>query len=692
MNSKTQIAKLAVDLVGDRSHLKGEFDKSTREGQEWGGNIAASAKIAAAGISAVVTAGVAAATMIHNLSIESADIGLAWREQAEAAKLSVTEMQAAAYAFREYNIEADKGADILKDVRDRIGEALATDGGGQLKDFLENVGNAAGLTAEKLREMSGPDALIAMKKAMDDANVSADEQVFYFEAIASDASRLMPLLAENGRLWRQLAAEKRGYNDAITSEEVDRFADYKREIEDMETAFKALTREAVRPWVGELEKAANYIASIVRTMRNDLQGSRLGELREEVKGLEAEIKQIESSAKKYGAQGSGWLDRLGNALLGNTTKSEYLAKKKQELLEARAELGSLTKVVMPGIFDPDNNLTGDGKAGETSTGSSGDDKRAADELQRLQEQGARKLEVLQSQFESETELARSAHDKRLLDIEQLQLSEQELARTGHETMDLLKDELRIQSQDKMLQELQAIEQREQDSLNRRLEQEKRYWQQRDKERKREIKLQEAWDKQLLAMQLDIGAQGIAALKQHAKEGSAIHKAMVVAEKGLAIARILINTEVAAMRAMAEIPAPANIGYASAIRTMGGISAGIVAGTAITEVAGIAHGGLEYVPKETTYLLDKGERVLSPRQNADLTSALKGGGFGGGVTVIVNEAEGGSGHDIRQEQTDEGLLIIIDERIRSTFNEDVGRGTGMAQTLEHTYGLGRRGVG
>ncbi|NOR70891.1 MAG: tape measure protein [Methylomarinum sp.] len=39
------------------------------------------------------------------------------------------------------------------------------------------------------------------------------------------------------------------------------------------------------------------------------------------------------------------------------------------------------------------------------------------------------------------------------------------------------------------------------------------------------------------------------------------------------------------------------------------------------VAGAAHGGLGYVPKESTYLLDKGERVLSPNQNKDLVSFL-----------------------------------------------------------------------
>ncbi len=55
----------------------------------------------------------------------------------------------------------------------------------------------------------------------------------------------------------------------------------------------------------------------------------------------------------------------------------------------------------------------------------------------------------------------------------------------------------------------------------------------------------------------------------------------------------------------------------------------------------AHGGLDYVPKEQTYLLDRGERVISPNQNKDLTDFLKSGTGGlnvqGDIVVEVNAA-------------------------------------------------------
>lgn len=68
---------------------------------------------------------------------------------------------------------------------------------------------------------------------------------------------------------------------------------------------------------------------------------------------------------------------------------------------------------------------------------------------------------------------------------------------------------------------------------------------------------------------------------------------------------------------------------------GWIYAGAIAAAAVAAmVAGAAHGGLDYVPSEATYLLDRGERVLSPRQNQDLTAFMENGGGGGNSGGVV----------------------------------------------------------
>jgi len=68
---------------------------------------------------------------------------------------------------------------------------------------------------------------------------------------------------------------------------------------------------------------------------------------------------------------------------------------------------------------------------------------------------------------------------------------------------------------------------------------------------------------------------------------------------------------------------------------------------------VAHGGLTSSPKEQTYLIDKGERILSPNQNRDFTDFVKGGG--GGVTI-----ESLSIH-VLENATNASALLEMDKR-------------------------------
>ncbi|EXB42670.1 tape measure protein [Acinetobacter baumannii] len=97
--------------------------------------------------------------------------------------------------------------------------------------------------------------------------------------------------------------------------------------------------------------------------------------------------------------------------------------------------------------------------------------------------------------------------------------------------------------------------------------------------------------------------------------SAIYKAMFTANKAFAIAQSLVSIQQGIAQASAN-PFPYNL---AAMASVAAATASIVGN--IQSVAGIFHGGKDYVPKEATYLLDKGERVVSPRQNQDLTSFL-----------------------------------------------------------------------
>jgi hypothetical protein len=92
------------------------------------------------------------------------------------------------------------------------------------------------------------------------------------------------------------------------------------------------------------------------------------------------------------------------------------------------------------------------------------------------------------------------------------------------------------------------------------------------------------------------------------------------------------------KSWAGAPWPVSLGApAAAAGAVSGAAAAYSAGAAVGRGLGaVAHGGLDNVPSEATYFLDKGERVLSPRQNRDLTDFLSNGGStGGSGTTIEN---------------------------------------------------------
>ena len=63
--------------------------------------------------------------------------------------------------------------------------------------------------------------------------------------------------------------------------------------------------------------------------------------------------------------------------------------------------------------------------------------------------------------------------------------------------------------------------------------------------------------------------------------------------------------------------------------------------------GMAHDGIDNIPKEGTWLLDGGERVLNPQQNKDLTKYL-------------NDARGNSQSNTQNVNLNPNF-VIVDER-------------------------------
>ncbi|OCG39056.1 hypothetical protein A9G29_09770 [Gilliamella sp. Fer2-1] len=128
-------------------------------------------------------------------------------------------------------------------------------------------------------------------------------------------------------------------------------------------------------------------------------------------------------------------------------------------------------------------------------------------------------------------------------------------------------------------------------------------------------------------------------KETAGESSAAYKVMFLASRASAIAQATISTLVAANKAR-EIGMPYGEIAAATVMGLGMANVGMIAAQTIS---GMAHSGIDNIPKEGTWLLDKGERVVDARTNADLKDFLQTSNkSGGSITVNAPVNIGDSG--------------------------------------------------
>lgn len=159
--------------------------------------------------------------------------------------------------------------------------------------------------------------------------------------------------------------------------------------------------------------------------------------------------------------------------------------------------------------------------------------------------------------------------------------------------------------------------------------------------------------------------GIAGLtKSFAGEQSAAYRISFAIEKGFAIAQSVMAIQQAVAKAMA-VGFPANIPLIAQSVAQGAQVISSIKSVQAPAVSGIAHGGLDYVPKESTYLLDKGERVLSPRQNKDLANFMSNGQKASAGNITINN---NSSAEVSARHNPDGTVTVdmVDKMIEKSF--------------------------
>ena len=180
------IGALFVQLGLDSAQFQQGLRQSQSNLTRFGANMA---KVGAG----IAAAGTAAFAAFNTSATRLGDL----EKQAQVAGLSAQQFKIAALAVEQYGVSQEQLSDILKDVNDKFGDFAAT-GGGELKDFFENIAPKVGVTIDSFKKLNSSDALALYVSSLEKANVSQQEMTFYMEALANDATALVPAFRNGG--------------------------------------------------------------------------------------------------------------------------------------------------------------------------------------------------------------------------------------------------------------------------------------------------------------------------------------------------------------------------------------------------------------------------------------------------------------------------------------------------------------
>lgn len=205
------VGDIVVEVSADVAPLKRQLGTGSKSVRKFGRDFdktAASMAARAKEVASAVAIIAGAVTTLVTVGVKVAENARELENMAQLAGVGVERFQSLTFAAQEYGVSQEQLADILKDVNDKMGDFVAT-GAGPLADFFENIAPRVGVTVEQFRRLNSADALGLYVQSLERANVSQAEMTFYMEAIANDATRLAPLLANNADEMKRLEQNAR---------------------------------------------------------------------------------------------------------------------------------------------------------------------------------------------------------------------------------------------------------------------------------------------------------------------------------------------------------------------------------------------------------------------------------------------------------------------------------------------------
>lgn len=218
---------------------------------DMGAKIAVGASAAGAALMAMVGSTANTAKEISNLAVLSG--------------ASATEFQRFAAAAKSVGVEQDQLGDIFKDFREKIGEFVST-GGGEMKDFFEQIAPKVGITADAFRNLSGPQALQLFYDSLQKAGLSTEQMSFYLESAANDTTKLIPLLRDGGKELKTLGDEAERTGRVMNDDTIKSAAEFAKNMDELGSILTGVKQRIAAEFIPTL----NYFSGKFLTVAKDV--------------------------------------------------------------------------------------------------------------------------------------------------------------------------------------------------------------------------------------------------------------------------------------------------------------------------------------------------------------------------------------------------------------------------------------
>ena len=173
------------------------------------------------------------------------------------------------------------------------------------------------------------------------------------------------------------------------------------------------------------------------------------------------------------------------------------------------------------------------------------------------------------------------------------------------------------------------------------------------------------------------------LRNLAEEGSSARQVLFGIEKGMAVAQAIVFTNLAAVRAMAELGPIAGPAAAASITTWGYANAAIIAATAVSDASsgnfadGGIVGGSSFSGDNVVANVNSGEMILNSSQQKNLFDNANGRGNGGSMGTIVHVNNYGNDEvEVTESRIgDQKLIEIAVRTAKAEINAEIRSGSG-----------------